>query len=1376
MRNMKLQGAIALVLTIAMLFAAIFGSALVPEKEVPGNNSTVSKSSDYKATAKGFGGDVTATVTVKDGVITAIKVVGDKETPALGGVAIDTLPALIVSAGSLEVDGVSGATVTSNAIKTAVAEAALKAGIVLKNTVDASSSATTDADSSATTDADSSATTDASTGATEEDNGNTTVVIPNAEGTFEATATGFGGKVTVTVEIANGKIVSCKAEGPDETKGIGSKAIEILPGQVVSKQTLDVDAVSGATVTSNAFKKALKEAVAKAGLSAEDFAQNTTETTEKKTIVKTADVVIVGAGGAGMTAAITAAKEGKTVILIESQAMVGGNSVRATGGMNAAKTEYQDLNVFAQGAGIEKTLKSAEDYKDNAAIQTLAAKVKEQWEAYQKNPTGYFDSIELFELDTMIGGKGLNNPSLVHTLAEKSAEGIAWLETIKAKLNNVGSFGGASVMRIHRPVNEQGKTVSVGAYIVPVLEEAVNESGVELLLTTTAKSIIMNNGNAAGIIAEDAEGNTIEVNAQAVVLATGGFGANLEMVASYNPELKGFVTTNAAGIQGTGIKMAEAVGAALVDIEQIQIHPTVEQNTSALITEGLRGDGAILVNAEGLRFCDEVGTRDVVSAAIIAQTNSNAWLIVDQKMVDASAVIAGYITKGFTVEGKTYAELAKAMGVDAANLEATMNKWNECVANGKDEEFGRTSFAKALDQGSFYAIQIAPGIHHTMGGVKINTNAEVLDKNDNVIPGLFAAGEITGGVHGANRLGGNAVADFVVFGRIAGASACKFVDGIETETFEATATGFGGKVTVTVEIANGKIVSCKAEGPDETKGIGSKAIEILPGQVVSKQTLDVDAVSGATVTSNAFKKALKEAVAKAGLSAEDFAQNTTETTEKKTIVKTADVVIVGAGGAGMTAAITAAKEGKTVILIESQAMVGGNSVRATGGMNAAKTEYQDLNVFAQGAGIEKTLKSAEDYKDNAAIQTLAAKVKEQWEAYQKNPTGYFDSIELFELDTMIGGKGLNNPSLVHTLAEKSAEGIAWLETIKAKLNNVGSFGGASVMRIHRPVNEQGKTVSVGAYIVPVLEEAVNESGVELLLTTTAKSIIMNNGNAAGIIAEDAEGNTIEVNAQAVVLATGGFGANLEMVASYNPELKGFVTTNAAGIQGTGIKMAEAVGAALVDIEQIQIHPTVEQNTSALITEGLRGDGAILVNAEGLRFCDEVGTRDVVSAAIIAQTNSNAWLIVDQKMVDASAVIAGYITKGFTVEGKTYAELAKAMGVDAANLEATMNKWNECVANGKDEEFGRTSFAKALDQGSFYAIQIAPGIHHTMGGVKINTNAEVLDKNDNVIPGLFAAGEITGGVHGANRLGGNAVADFVVFGRIAGESACKYVGR
>ena len=595
-------------------------------------------------------------------------------------------------------------------------------------------------------------------------------------GDFTATAKGFGGDVSVTLTLTDGAITGCTAEGKDETQGVGSEAIAKMPGEIAESGSIAVDGVSGATVTSTAIKEAAAAALTAAGLNPDDYktAVENNATAEDSTV--DADVVVVGAGGAGMTAAITAAAEGKNVVILESQSMVGGNSVRATGGMNAGKTVYQDENEFGESAGVEKTLKTAaEKYADNETITALAKTVSEQWAAYQANPTGYFDSVELMELDTMIGGKGINDPELVETLCANSADAIDWLDEHGITLHNVSSFGGASVKRIHRPVNAEGKTVSVGSYMIPLLQENCEKAGVKMMLDTTATEILTDaNGAAVGVKATGASGETVTVNAKAVVLASGGFGANLDMVVKYKPELKGFMTTNAPGIQGQGIEMAQAIGAATVDMDQIQIHPTVEANTAALITEGLRGDGAILINEEGQRFIDEVGTRDVVSAAEIAQTGSYSWLVVDQAMVDASSVIQGYIKKGYTVTGATYEELGKAMGVDAAAFAETMEKWNGYVEAKNDPDFGRTSFANPLNTAPYYAVKVTAGVHHTMGGLKINANTEVLNEKGEVIPGLFAAGEVTGGVHGANRLGGNAVADFTVFGRIAGAAASDY--------------------------------------------------------------------------------------------------------------------------------------------------------------------------------------------------------------------------------------------------------------------------------------------------------------------------------------------------------------------------------------------------------------------------------------------------------------------------------------------------------------------------------------------------------------------------------------------------------------------------
>lgn len=589
------------------------------------------------------------------------------------------------------------------------------------------------------------------------------------------------------------------------------------------------------------------------------------------------------------------------------------------------------------------------------------------------------------------------------------------------------------------------------------------------------------------------------------------------------------------------------------------------------------------------------------------------------------------------------------------------------------------------------------------------------------------------------------------------------------ETFSGSAIGNNGEVTVEIAVEDGKIVDAVVTGDAETKGIGYDPCEngTFAAQIVAAQGSEIEGVSGATVTSNAVREAAFKALVEAGFYAiDDVALDDAE----------CELVIIGAGGAGMSAALQAADLGvERIILVEKTGSVGGNTSRATGGMNAAKTALQDQNEWKEStaAAVEKTIASAkEKYPE---LSELIAAVEAKYEAFKADPQGYFDCPELFELDTMVGGKGINNLDLVKTLAENSEEAIAWLAEKNANLTSVGSFGGATVMRIHRPLNAEGKTTPVGAYLVKVLGQDVeDEQKVDLRLNTKAESLIVEDGKVAGVVVSTADGE-YTIRAKAVILATGGFGYDLDRVAFYCPNLEGFVTTNSIGATGDGLDMAVAVGAATVDLEQIQIHPSVYTETSALITEGIRGDGAILVNQKGERFVNELETRDTVSAAELAQEGGYAYTILDQKMMDASSTYNGYFTKGYAVQANSVEELAAAIGADEATLVKTMADWNAAVAAESDPAFGRSSFAKPLDTAPYYGIKVAPGIHHCMGGVVIDTEAEVLDTNGAAIPGLYAAGEVTGGVHGANRLGGNAVADIVIFGRIAAKTAAGFIG-
>ncbi len=699
-KSRRIYDAIAVVAFVVVLLAVAFIKPVYnPNKQAEefANAEGAYTPGTYNAEADGFGGKVSLELTVGDnGGITNAVITGDGETPDVGGAAIPELANQILAAQSAEIDGVSGATVTSTAVKEALAAAIAEAGGQ-----------------------------EVETGPQAAD-GN--LFIP---GTYTASAKGFGGDVEVEVAVQENSIDSVKVTGDHETENIGTFAVSMLPDKILAAQSVNVDAISGATVTSKAILRALQDALKQAGcdISKLPEAEAVDANAPKSEETVDADICIVGAGGAGMTAAIKATENGKKVVLLEMMPYAGGNTTKATGGMNAAETHYQ----------------------------------KEQ---------GIEDSVETFIEDTMEGGHQINNRDLVTIMAEKSAAAIDWLDSIGAPLPKVSFSGGATNQRIHAPEDGSG----VGAFLVTRFLNKMDELGINVMYETKATHLIFDNGAVVGVKAEGKTAN-YTINAKAVILATGGFGNNQEMIVKYRSDLKGTVSTSAPGAMGDGIVMAEEVGADLVDIDQIQLHPTVEQGTSMLITESVRGDGAILVNQEGKRFTNELLTRDKVSAAELEQTGGYAYIIFDQRLRDGLKAIEKYVSTGITVQGDTIEDLAGQIDVDPATLAETLDTWNKAVAAKKDAEFERdTGMDNDLSVAPYYAIKIAPGIHHTMGGVKIDTKAQVIDKSGNPIPGLFAAGEVTGGVHGGNRLGGNAVADIVIFGGIASDSAIEYCD------------------------------------------------------------------------------------------------------------------------------------------------------------------------------------------------------------------------------------------------------------------------------------------------------------------------------------------------------------------------------------------------------------------------------------------------------------------------------------------------------------------------------------------------------------------------------------------------------------------------
>ena len=443
-----------------------------------------------------------------------------------------------------------------------------------------------------------------------------------------------------------------------------------------------------------------------------------------------------------------------------------------------------------------------------------------------------------------------------------------------------------------------------------------------------------------------------------------------------------------------------------------------------------------------------------------------------------------------------------------------------------------------------------------------------------------------------------------------------------------------------------------------------------------------------------------------------------------------DIVIIGSGGAGLSSAITATEKGAKVIVLEKMAYFGGNSNRSEGEMNAAGTKQQKAHGITD------------------------------------------DTPERFAADTIRGGHGLNDPALVKALTENAASAEEWLLDLGAHFcHRMGRGGGQTRARGHGPCDGS----PVGIEIMRVLGERADKDHIDMRLNNRVTKILMKNGKVAGVEVQTPNGKET-INSKAVILATGGFGANHKMVEKYRPELKGFSTTNHPGATGDGIILAQQVGAGLTDIEQIQIHPTVIKKNGALISESMRARGGFLLNKNGKRFTNELLTRDVVSANELKQPGGIAYLVIDNSIYSKNKMAQNYTAEKLMTKCDTIADVAKLIGVDEKVAQASFDQYHKAFDNKKDDLFGRPEMLIRMDQAPYFVAEVTPGIHHTMGGVKIDPQAEVLTPEKKPIPGLFAAGEVTGGVHGGNRIGGNAVADIITFGRISANSALKYIGK
>lgn len=573
--------------------------------------------------------------------------------------------------------------------------------------------------------------------------------ISAVSGDFTGSASGFGGDIEVTLTIEGDRITDAKISGEKETPAIGGLAIERMAKDMVEKNTIEVDAFSGATMTSNGILEAAAKALEQSGLSLADLAKVEISNAPTQTEYET-DILVIGAGGAGLTAANAAQEKGiNNIIVIEKMPYVGGATAQAGGFVGGGSKLQKELGL-----------------------------------------TG--DSPDLIYEDIMRGGEYTNNPELVRLMADNMGETLDWLiEDLNVPIYDryPSDFPEHTVQRFF--VVEGGSTGLTNT----LADEFVKKGGT-LLLETRATDFIMDGKSVAGAKALDKDGNEISIKAKKTILATGGFGNNLDMLTA---DISNAVFYGVASSTGDGHKMAEAIGAKMVFMEYAKMYP---QGISMEGTNAGRADptscltttnntGAIYVNKEGKRVVDENLDFVSIKKATIPQTDQMIFLVMDQtafdmwsKLVNDYPSPAGRVTyeeqeKWFNSEGKpiftrgTLKEAAELAGIDAGILAETVANWNKMVASGKDTEFGSEELYELDTDSKFYIVEQRLRFATTLGGVDVNTKLEVKDNSDTIIPNLYAAGEVVGGANGIEAMPGCMLGWSVNSGRFAGYSAAE---------------------------------------------------------------------------------------------------------------------------------------------------------------------------------------------------------------------------------------------------------------------------------------------------------------------------------------------------------------------------------------------------------------------------------------------------------------------------------------------------------------------------------------------------------------------------------------------------------------------------
>jgi len=691
----------------------------------------------YTAAIAGQNGPVKVEVTTSADKILSVKIIDQKETEGIGSKAVAALPSEIVKAQSADVQGIAGASVSSAAIKKAVQECLNQA------------------------------------------QGKKAAPLALKNGTFEGKAYGNNGWLTVEVNIKDNKITDIKTPGQRETKYLGDTAIREIGKDVLQYQTLNVDNIAGATVTSTALKTAIAQAIEKAGGDIAAFQKPVPEKIKKVAgITKgSADLIIVGAGGAGLSAAVTAKDLGvKNVLVLEKMPVVGGNTLRCASAFNAADPDRQKALPMTETLK-DAVVKAISEKPVSEEHAKLMADVKAKYEAYLKSGSKtLFDCPEWHALQTYNGGDKVGQIPLIRQYSNNVLDTLHWMQSKGSPvMDRVSQGAGALWQRTHQ------LDAPAGLGLIDPLYQTAVKQGVNFKLGMRVQDLILNDkGRVIGVTATDKVGNKYEFTSKdGVILATGGYSQNKEMRQKSAPHLTSeMVSTNQPGATGDGIIIATRHGADTTGMNYVQVYPLATPGTGALQGRARKMSGlddVIDVNKNGERFVKEDARRDEFVAAIKKQPGGVVYDINDSSIVKPlnsfNEDVETLVSIGRIYKADSLADLAKQLGMPADKLEATVAEFNKMVEAKKDPKFGRKLFDRPIVKPPFYATPRAPSIHHTMGGLQISTNAQVLDKNGKPIPGLYAAGEVTGGIHGSNRLGGNATADVLTFGRIAAKSA-----------------------------------------------------------------------------------------------------------------------------------------------------------------------------------------------------------------------------------------------------------------------------------------------------------------------------------------------------------------------------------------------------------------------------------------------------------------------------------------------------------------------------------------------------------------------------------------------------------------------------